>query len=373
MRYSCTLTIAEGIGHREKSKIMRSYTTRTIEKCLLGMVMICLMIAMSVIDVHAADYPPVGIKVEYTQTYKADGDRTNDTFTYQIKPVDGAPAPQNSKSGVYYFDVKGVPGNKPVDGTVNLNIVFPKPGEYKYQVSAYVPNPQDGFTYDSHKYTLHVYVVNDGKGGLKADTVSGEKGYKNGVLQFAPGHASAVVPEEEARPITTPDGNGGNGNGGGGNAVLTTAPGQPAPAVEEPPKPQTPLQRIIEKATPKADPDRDYWALFNLLSTIATILIMALLLVRYFGRIDTEEDEYIIRREGKLRLLGIIPAVVSVITFILTEDIRLPMEWWDEWSLFMLIMLIASGVVCGASYLKYDTGDDDDDGADGVAAEGNPA
>lgn len=353
---------------------MRSYTTRTIEKCLLGMVMICLMIAMSVIDVHAdADYSsPVTFKVQYTQTYKADGDRTNDAFTYQVKPVDGAPVPQNSTNGIYYFDVKGVPGSKPVNGTVDMKAVFPNPGEYKYMVSAYVPNPQDGFTYDSHNYTLHVYVQNDGKGGLKAATVSGEKGYKNGVLQFNPGHASEVVPEEEARPITTPDGNGGNGNGGGGTAVLTTAPGQPAPAVEEP-KPQTPLQKIIEKTTPKADPDRDYWALFNLLSTIATILIMALLLVRYFGRIDTEEDEYIIRREGKLRLLGIIPAVVSVITFILTEDLRLPMEWWDEWSLFMLIMLIASGVVCAASYFKYDTGDDDDDGADGVAAEGNPA
>lgn len=342
---------------------MGSYTFRTIEKWLLSLVMICLMIALSVIDVHAADYTdPVDVKFQYTQTYDADADRKNDTFTYKITPLAGAPAPQGSSNGVYYFSVQGVPGKKPVNGTVNLRMVFPKPGEYKYQVSAYVSNPKKGFTYDKHTYNLHVYVKNAADGGLKADTVSGESGYKNGVLKFTPAHESEVVPEEQARPITTP-------RGDGNTAVRTADPGQPAPAVEpeEEPEPETPAQQIIEKVAPKPDPERDYWALINLLEAIATALIAVVMLVRYFGRIDTDEDDYIIRREGKLRLLGLIPAVVSVITFILTEDLSLPMELTDEWTMFMTVVLLLGLATALIAYFKYDRDSDEE------SSQGNPA
>ncbi len=164
---------------------MRSYTTRTIGKWILGLVMICLMIGSGALDVFAASYDdPVNVKLQYRQTYTADANRTNDTFQYQIVPVDGAPAPTGSSNGVYYFSVKGEPGKTTEVRSVDLSVKFPKPGEYKYKVSAYIPNPQKGFTYESDTYTLHVYVQNNDNGGLKMATVTGEDGYKNGIVDL---------------------------------------------------------------------------------------------------------------------------------------------------------------------------------------------
>ena len=81
-------------------------------------------------------------------------------------------------------------------------------------------------------------------------------------------------------------------------------------------------------------------------------------------RIDTEEDEYIIRRKGNIRLLGLIPAIASVITFVLTENMGLQMGLTDEWTPFMIIALAIELVAAGGVYFKYDKDNDDT----GVAA-----
>jgi len=323
--------------------------------------MICLMMGSSALCVFAADYDdPVDVVLQYSQRYDADSSRSNDYFSYKVEPVDGAPAPAGSEKGVYYFSVKAKPG-KTTTGNVELSMTFPSPGEYKYKVSSYVPKKADGFTYDSHTYTLHVYVQNNDNGGLKTATVSGEDGYKSGVMEFTSGYKAASVPGSRTRPTTTPTGDG-----------TTPAPAArgaaPAPAVapdgtvlpeEEPPAAEpTPIENIVNDVVPKADPDQDYWALLNLLAAVATVLTSAILVVRYAERIDTEEDEYIIRRKGNLRLLGLIPSVASVITFVLTENLSLPMELADEWTPFMLVVLAIDLAVAFIAYRKYDRNDE---------------
>ena len=62
---------------------MRSYT-RTIEKWILSLVMICLMVGCGIIEVFAAGYDdPVSVTIPYTHIYDAEGNRTNDTLRRQ--------------------------------------------------------------------------------------------------------------------------------------------------------------------------------------------------------------------------------------------------------------------------------------------------
>lgn len=343
-------------SHQIKDDEMRSYNMKKSNRLLSGLIMICLSVVLIGLSgfsgVYAAGYDdPVSVKVPYKLTYDAEKNRTNDSFDFQIKPTKGAPMPSGSKNGAYSFTIKAVPGST-VSGNLNLSIVFPKPGEYDYKVSAYVPNPQDGFHYDKNTYTLKLYVKNSSNGGLTIDKVLTAQGSnkKSEALKFSPSHDAEVIPPEEARPTTTPDG------GGTVPAAGITPDGQPAPEPEAEP---TPIQNIINNVVPKADPDRDYWSLLNVITAIVTLVMGAVMVKRYFERIDTEEDEYIIRREGGFRLVGIIPALASVITVLLVEDFTLPMGWIDEWTWLILAFFAVEAIVAFIVYYKYDRNNED--------------
>ena len=57
-----------------------------------------------------------------------------------------------------------------------------------------------------------------------------------------------------------------------------------------------------------------------------------------------EEDEDEEEGKKKSKFLGLIPAIVSVIAFILTEDMSDPMTMVDKWTILMLIILGVSAV-----------------------------
>ena len=319
---------------------MRSYK-RTIEKWILSLVMICLMVGCGVMDVFAAGYDdPVSVTIPYTHVYNAEKNRTNDTFNYTITPLNGAPAPAGSTNGVYTFSVKGKPGKVADKGQVELSITFPKPGEYQYKVAS-SDAAKKGFKFEKRTYTLHVYVQNSDNGGLMLAAVD-NGGKKLDRLDFEPSHVKEALPANRVRPTTTPRGDG-------------TVAGTPGVIEEPEPEPEpTPIENIVNKAVPKANPDRHYWALVNLISAILTFLISAIMVYRYFERIDTDEDEYIIRRKGNLRLAGIVLTIASIVTFVLTEDLSNPMGWVDEWTPFMLGVLAIDLVLAFVVYKKYD-------------------
>ena len=59
---------------------------------------------------------------------------------------------------------------------------------------------------------------------------------------------------------------------------------------------------------------------------------------------DEEENE----DEGKhkaSKIFGILPAALSILLFLMTEDIRLPMVLVDKWTLPMIIILIISVIL----------------------------
>lgn len=347
---------------------MRSYKMKKSNRLLSGLIMICLSVVLIGVNgvsfVNAAGYDdPVSIQVPYELTYEAGKNRTNDSFDFQIKPIDGAPMPAGS-GNAYNFSIAAKPGST-VSGNLNLNIVFPGPGEYDYNVSAYVPKQVDGFNYDMTAYTLKLYVKNSASGGLALDTMMtalGSDKKKVDALVFKPSHEAEVIQPERARPTTTPDGN------GTVPARGITADGQPAPEVPEAEEPEaepeepTTVEKIVDNVVPKPDPERDYWALVNVLAALASLVTSAVMAKRYFERIDTEEDEYIIRREGGLRLAGLVPAAASIVTVLLTENFSDPMGLVDEWTWLSLALLAVEAVIAFAAYRKYDKSDDNSDG-----------
>ncbi len=145
-------------------------------------------------------------------------------------------------------------------------------------------------------------------------------------------------------------------------AAPEEAEGTDAPEGEEPTvidDDDTPLAAMGEGAGRS-------WALLNLILTILTALISLLMLTFYFygkrrqgedeerqymhSAQDGEEEE--LKRKGLVRLLSILPAVLALITFILTEDMRNPMIFVDKWTLLMLLYAVVNAALAILSIKK---------------------
>ena len=103
---------------------------------------------------------------------------------------------------------------------------------------------------------------------------------------------------------------------------------------------------IEDGQTPLAD--QPVWALLNLIMTILTGIFSAVLLIGYFGKKEEDEDDEDykeLKRNGFARLASIIPAAVSVIAFILTENMANPMVIIDRWTVFMAAILLIQAVI----------------------------
>ena len=121
-------------------------------------------------------------------------------------------------------------------------------------------------------------------------------------------------------------------------ATIENTPTPTAEKVEKTPNPTT----IIDEPTPQAVPEGS-WALINLIATILSC-ICALALI--FVRKDTEDDEPTDEEKKDMRgmigtkVASIIIGIVSIIIFIFTEDMTLPMVLTDKWTILMILLLI---------------------------------
>ena len=163
-------------------------------------------------------------------------------------------------------------------------------------------------------------------------------------------------------PTPTPTPGGGNNPGGGNPVVAAPAPAPAAPTT------------IVDDTTPTTITDEPlprtvaaYWALINLICAILTALLSLIMLIRYFGK-RREEDEETgevteIKRKGGVKLASIIPAIGAIIAFILTEDMTLPMQMVDKWTLLMVVILAIQVLVAFFSRKKEEEDDQEDEGA----------
>jgi heme/copper-type cytochrome/quinol oxidase subunit 2 len=94
------------------------------------------------------------------------------------------------------------------------------------------------------------------------------------------------------------------------------------------------------------------WSLLDLILMLVGIvaaIVMIILVLKNRKREKDEEDFTYVEDEEeekkKIRvpwmILSIILAIVSLILFLITQDMRLPMFWVDEWTIaFVLILVI---------------------------------
>ena len=194
-----------------------------------------------------------------------------------------------------------------------------------------------------------------------------------------------------------------------GTLTITAAPAPVTPATPSTPSsttsttprtpsaPQvtTPVETVEKKTTPKAEPKKEekveeeytpkaspqyYWALINLICAILTVLFGLLLLIskRHKDEDDEEEDdetkqqattnedeeqEQEKKRGLFTRVLAVLIAIVSVVFFLVTEDMSLAWTWTDQWTIWMVVIGLVQIVVffVGRKWKNVDNDDDDEE------------
>ena len=150
---------------------------------------------------------------------------------------------------------------------------------------------------------------------------------------------------------------------------------------EETPKAEEPkTEKVEEEYTPKASPQY-YWALINLICAIVTVLFGLLLLIskRHKDEDDEEEDDETKQQQTTTnedeekeqekkrgvftRVLAVLIAIVSVVFFLVTEDMSLRWTWTDQWTIWMVVIGLVQIVVffVGRKWKNVDNDDDDEE------------
>ena len=137
-------------------------------------------------------------------------------------------------------------------------------------------------------------------------------------------------------------------------------------------------EKVEEEYTPKASPQY-YWALINLICAILTVLFGLLLLIskRHKDEDDDEEDDETKQQTNNddeekeqekkrglfTRVLAVLIAIVSVVFFLVTEDLSLPWIWTDQWTIWMVVIGLVQIVVffVGRKWKNVDNDDDDEE------------
>ena len=180
--------------------------------------------------------------------------------------------------------------------------------------------------------------------------------------------------------------------------VTPTTPSTPSsttsttPRTPSAPQVTTPVETVEKETTPKAEPKKEekveeeytpkaspqyYWALINLICAILTVLFGLLLLISKRHKSedhDEEDDDETIQQtndddEDKeqekkrglfTRVLAVLIAIVSVVFFLVTEDLSLPWTWTDQWTIWMVVIGLVQIVVFFVGR-KWKNVDDDED------------
>ena len=143
---------------------------------------------------------------------------------------------------------------------------------------------------------------------------------------------------------------------------------------EKTPKAEPKEEKVEKEKTPKARPEK-FWALINLICAIVTLLFGLLLLIskRHKNKDDEddetkdqtttnedEEKEQEKKRGAFTRVLAVLIAILSVVFFLVTEDLSLPWTWTDQWTIWMVVIGFVQIVVFFVGR-KWKNVDDDED------------
>ena len=175
----------------------------------------------------------------------------------------------------------------------------------------------------------------------------------------------------------------------------TTSTTSTTPRTPSAPQVTTPAETVEKETTPKAEPKKEekveeeytpkaspqyYCALINLICAILTVLFGLLLLIskRHKSEDDDEEDDDETKQQTNnddeekeqekkrglfTRVLAVLIAIVSVVFFLVTEDLSLPWTWTDQWTIWMVVIGLVQIVVffVGRKWKNVDNDDEDEE------------
>ena len=125
------------------------------------------------------------------------------------------------------------------------------------------------------------------------------------------------------------------------------------------PKPSSSAETgiIDDDATPSTA-RKDHWALINLLAAIGSVLFGLLLLLSKNKKDKDNEDEDATDEEGTQKrnkvwkVVSLVDAIIAVVVFVLTENMKQPMVLVDKWTMLMILFTLIS-IVSFAFGRKY--------------------
>ena len=102
---------------------------------------------------------------------------------------------------------------------------------------------------------------------------------------------------------------------------------------------------VNDNKTPLAG-SQNSWALVNLIAVVTTVILGIVIILLKKTKESAEEENVIYKnRYTWMKLLGTVIAIISVVIFILTEDIALPMVMLDKYTVVMVVIAIIQFVV----------------------------
>ncbi|MBQ9158277.1 MAG: hypothetical protein IJ136_02960, partial [Erysipelotrichaceae bacterium] len=216
--------------------------------------------------------------------------------------------------------------------------------------------------------------------------VTGDEEQGNYVVTFVSGTLTITEDTTPPGPEPEPEPESPTPGPGPGPGPEPTPEPEPEPTPEPTPTPEP--EPIPDEPVPQTDPEK-YWALANLLATGGTVLTALGMILTFFRKKkDEEEEENATVKEAavtrtatseeeakkeeeddenkrkKSKFLGLIPAIGSVILFILTEDMRNKMTWTDKYTLAMVIILLVNFVLAYLTRNKKKDDEEEDKPAD---------
>jgi len=215
-------------------------------------------------------------------------------------------------------------------------------------------------------FTVIVLIINIEDRTMKK-TVNARRGHLNKLFTFILTVALMgffIIP---AGIVYATDSDNGAEPGGGGEPIEAESEDAEPPAVIviDPPNRVEIEDEQVPQAAPEPEevvvipPERPplavfaTWALLNLLLVVATGVIMIALLVTFFAKRKEGNGETENKRLA-LRLIAIAATAVSIILFVITQNMILPMGFIDKWTIWHVIITAATVVLVALSMKKYE-------------------
>lgn len=339
------------------------------------LILACLVTATG-IPAEAAEKTSVWLPVKQTVKTTARSVSTDDqVFLYSLTAREEEnPMPEGSSGGEYMLELAG-------QRDAEIQIDYTAEGTYTYQFRQVTEEKRPGVTYDEEKYLITVRVKKGSGGGLVSEAAVKKEsnGMKAASMDYTnvcgaeaglPGGSD--LPDESGKPgdFQTGDGSGlsadgleksgkrgsmeldeeaeetgGDGISGSGNTEAAAAAAGDAGAEngaapgEAEGNAGENLEELGAEDVPRGLRNTDAWALANLLLAAGTVLCTLVLLLTYLKKEETsrEENEESVRRKrnGVPRIVSLVVSIMSVIFFLLTEDVTLPLRMTDQYTWMM--------------------------------------